>query len=103
MIVQVTNTGGELDGNQFDLAFPGGGFGIFDGCTRQYPNTPASNWGARYGGVSSSTQCDGLPSALRSGCKLRFGWGKGMDNPAAQFRLVACPSAITQRSGFQRA
>lgn len=36
MIVQATNTGGDLGGNQFDLMIPGGGLGIFDGCTPQY-------------------------------------------------------------------
>lgn len=36
MIVQATNTGGDLGGNQFDLMIPGGGEGIFDGCTPQY-------------------------------------------------------------------
>ena len=31
MIVQATNTGGDVGATQFDLAMPGGGFGIFDG------------------------------------------------------------------------
>ncbi|GME85767.1 unnamed protein product [Ambrosiozyma monospora] len=29
MVIQITNTGGDLGENQFDLAFPGGGVGIF--------------------------------------------------------------------------
>jgi len=36
MIVQATNTGGDLGSNHFDLMIPGGGVGLFDGCSRQY-------------------------------------------------------------------
>ena len=33
---------------------------------------PYSVWGKRYGGVSSISDCDGLPASLRAGCKFRF-------------------------------
>jgi len=49
MIVQATNTGGDLNSNQFDLAIPGGGVGIFNGCTNEW-GAPSSGWGAQYGG-----------------------------------------------------
>jgi len=49
MIVQATNTGGDLNSNQFDLAIPGGGVGIFNGCTTEW-GAPSSGWGAQYGG-----------------------------------------------------
>lgn len=71
MIVQATNTGGDLGDNHFDIALPGGGVGIFNGCTKQY-NAPSSGWGARYGGVSSRSECDQLPAAIRPGCYWRF-------------------------------
>jgi hypothetical protein len=35
MIVQATNTGGDLGNNHFDIAIPGGGVGIFNACTSQ--------------------------------------------------------------------
>ena len=35
MVVQVTNTGGDLGSNHFDLQIPGGGVGIFNGCETQ--------------------------------------------------------------------
>lgn len=35
MVVQATNTGGDLGDNHFDLAIPGGGVGQFNGCTSQ--------------------------------------------------------------------
>ncbi|KAF3205722.1 hypothetical protein TWF106_001044 [Orbilia oligospora] len=101
-IVQATNTGGDLGQNHFDLAFPGSGFGIFDACTRQFPGTPASNWGQRYGGVSSRSECAGLPSALQAGCNFRFDWFAGSDNPSVNFVEVKCPAAISNISGCSR-
>ena len=35
MVVQATNTGGDLGDNHFDLAIPGGGVGQFNGCASQ--------------------------------------------------------------------
>ncbi|TEY74372.1 hypothetical protein BOTCAL_0073g00110 [Botryotinia calthae] len=103
MIVQATNTGGDLGSNQFDLAIPGGGFGIFDACTHQYPSTPASAWGAQYGGLSNRTQCASLPAALQPGCYWRFDWFLNADNPGVTFKQVACPAALTAKSGCVRA
>jgi len=37
MIVQATNTGGDLGNNHFDIAMPGGGVGIFNGMTLSLP------------------------------------------------------------------
>ncbi|KAF3903048.1 Endoglucanase-5 [Arthrobotrys entomopaga] len=102
LVVQATNTGGDLGSNQFDLAIPGGGFGIFNGCAKEFPSTPSGNWGAQYGGVSSASQCSGLPSALQAGCNFRFGWMMGADNPSVSFVEVQCPSAITSVSGCTR-
>jgi len=46
MIVQATNTGADLAGGQFDLAMPGGGVGIYNGCTDEW-GAPSSGWGAQ--------------------------------------------------------
>ncbi|KAG2232456.1 hypothetical protein INT48_005173 [Thamnidium elegans] len=101
MVVQVTNTGGDLGQNHFDLQMPGGGIGIFDGCSSQW-NLPSSNWGARYGGISSASECDGLPSQLQAGCKWRFNWFKNADNPSMSFKEVSCPADLVTRSGCKR-
>jgi hypothetical protein len=101
MVVQVTNTGGDLGSNHFDLAIPGGGVGIFNGCTAQY-NAPANGWGERYGGVSSASQCSQLPASLQAGCNFRFGWFKNANNPSFVFHRVKCPSAITAKTGCVR-
>ncbi|KAG9018774.1 hypothetical protein FRB90_009778 [Tulasnella sp. 427] len=101
MIVQATNTGGDVGGSQFDIMIPGGGVGAFpQGCINQYGST--SGWGAQYGGVSSRAQCSSLPSALQAGCQFRFDWYKGADNPNVTWQKVTCPAALVNVSGCLR-
>ena len=101
MIVQATNTGGDLAQGQFDLAIPGGGVGIFNGCTDEW-GAPASGWGAQYGGISSNT-CSSFPSALQPGCNFRFGdFFEGADNPTVDYKQVTCPKALTDKTGCVR-
>ncbi|KAF8863220.1 hypothetical protein BDZ45DRAFT_572426, partial [Acephala macrosclerotiorum] len=102
MVVQATNTGGDLGSNQFDISMPGGGVGIFNGCTAEW-GAPSSGWGAQYGGISSRSDCDAFPAALQAGCYWRFDWFEGCDNPTVEFTQVACPAAITENSGCTRA
>nr|BAF57358.1 putative glycosyl hydrolase family45 [uncultured symbiotic protist of Hodotermopsis sjoestedti]BAF57360.1 putative glycosyl hydrolase family45 [uncultured symbiotic protist of Hodotermopsis sjoestedti] len=101
MVVQVTNTGGDLGSNQFDLAIPGGGVGIYNGCTSQY-GAPSDGWGSRYGGVASASDCSQLPSALQSDCRFRFDWFGGSGNPSISFNEVSCPSELTGITGCVR-
>ncbi|KXS15254.1 glycoside hydrolase family 45 protein [Gonapodya prolifera JEL478] len=101
MVVQKVNTGGDLGSNQFDLQIPGGGLGIFDGCSAQF-GVDANTWGQRYGGVSSADGCSVLPAALQDGCRFRFGWFKGANNPGASFKRVTCPQAIVAKSACSR-
>lgn len=108
MIVQVTNSGGDLGTNHFDLQIPGGGVGYFNGCSQSGgsapPNGPPqfaaseASWGARYGGVSSSAACALLPLQLQDGCRWRFDDFQNADNPAVRFRRVQCPAALTAKS-----
>ncbi len=129
MIVQATNTGSDLGSNQFDISvrystslpsyhipstppfprtitntrqIPGGGVGIFNGCTDEW-GAPSSGWGAQYGGISSASDCSTFPAALQPGCNWRFGWFEGTDNPTVSFTQVECPAAITAKSGCTRA
>jgi hypothetical protein len=99
MVVQVTNIGYDLTDNHFDIAIPGGGQGIFKGCTRQYVNYYG---GATYGGVSTIKECDKLPTNQKPGCLWRFNWFKNADNPKVVFRQVNCPSALINISGCKR-
>jgi hypothetical protein len=98
MVVQSTNTGGDLGENHFDLQMPGGGVGIFDGCTPEYGGLK----GAQYGGVSSRSDCDSYPSLLKDGCYWRFDWFANADNPDFTFEQVQCPKALTDISGCKR-
>ena len=98
MVVQSTSTGGDLGSNHFDLAMPGGGVGIYDGCTPQFGGLA----GAQYGGITSRSQCDSFPSALKPGCYWRFDWFLNADNPSFTFKQVSCPSELTSRTGCKR-
>ena len=61
------------------LQIPGGGFGIFDGCSTEWGAT-SDVWGAQYGGASTNN-CDRFPDKLKSGCGFRWDWMQGADNP----------------------
>lgn len=99
MVVQSTNTGSDISNNQFDILIPGGGVGLFDGCTPQYGGIP----GEDYGGVGSREECNGMPEPLKAGCFWRFDWFANSDNPNFNFQQVQCPSELTAISGCRRA
>jgi len=98
LLVQVTNTGSDLSKNHFDIAIPGGGVGIFNACSNQW-KAPTDGWGDRYGGVKTIEECSKLPAKLQDGCKWRFDWFGGADNPTVDFYEVNCPSELTDLSG----
>ena len=101
MIIQATNTGADLAQGQFDLAIPGGGVGIYNGCTAEW-GAPSSGWGAQYGGISSNT-CSSFPQALQPGCDFRFGdFFEGADNPTVDYKEVTCPTVLTDKTGCVR-
>jgi hypothetical protein len=81
---------------------PGGGVGIFNGCTNEW-GAPSAGWGAQYGGISDQSACDSFPEALKAGCKWRYDWFMGADNPTVSFTQVACPAALTANTGCARA
>jgi hypothetical protein len=80
---------------------PGGGVGIFNGCTDQW-GSPPNGWGERYGGISNGADCDSFPEKLKAGCKWRFDWFGGADNPSVTFQQVQCPAELVEKSGCQR-
>lgn len=101
LIAQITNTGGPLAQNHFDIAMPGGGEGVYDqGCTRQW-NSPVGGWGNVVGGVTSEAECSELPDVLQPGCKWRFEWFQGVDNPDVDFYEIECPQELLSISGCQ--
>jgi hypothetical protein len=118
MIVQAINNGG-VGSDQFDLLIPGGGVGDFDACSSSWGN---SDLGERYGGFFLACQkqngfnhaaakscaqqkCQSVfanKPDLLAGCNWFLSWFNAPDNPALVFKEVACPAAITAKSGLRR-
>jgi hypothetical protein len=108
MIVQVINNGGVAQ-DQFDLLIPGGGVGELNACNMQWGN---ADLGARFGGFLAG--CNGDQSCVRdkcntifadkpdlmAGCEWFLGWYQAADNPNLTYEQIACPAALTQRSGL---
>jgi len=102
MIVKVSNTGGDVAANQFDLMVPGGGVGRFNACSRQWNQ---SDLGAQYGGFltncSGSHQakkdcvrqnCMKIPAGpARDGCLWFVDWFQVADNPKFTSQQTNCP------------
>ncbi|GME40681.1 Glycoside hydrolase family 45 [Neofusicoccum parvum] len=99
MVVQITNTGGDLGDNHFDIAMPGGGVGIFDGCTKQWGGI---NMGNQYGGFTDRSMCANLPANWQDGCYWRYDWFENADNPTVDWEAVTCPSELVGKTGCQR-
>ncbi|MDR1830841.1 MAG: hypothetical protein LBQ76_08745 [Candidatus Fibromonas sp.] len=111
MIVMVSNIGGDVGGDQFDLMIPGGGVGQFNALTTQIkdnggPSNPSL--GQTYGGFRA--QCGASATCIRSMCDAAFNsagladlkagcywfidWFKVANNPTANKREVSCPQAL---------
>ena len=69
----------ENDTDTTVLQMPGGGFGLFDACTKEWNATP-DVWGKTYGGSDTNT-CSAFPEKLHKGCGFRWDWFMGADNP----------------------
>jgi len=108
MIVKVSNTGGDVAGNQFDLMIPGGGVGQnANTCTGQW-KLSSSDLGPTQGGFLTSCtgsyaekkecvrqKCMKLPDGdLRKGCIWFVDWYGAADNPNFRYTDIACPSDI---------
>jgi hypothetical protein len=102
MIVKVSNTGGDVANNQFDLMIPGGGVGQFNACSQQWGT---SDLGAQYGGFLTSCsgshaakkdcvrqQCMKIPAgSARNGCLWFVDWLQVADNPKFTSQQTDCP------------
>jgi hypothetical protein len=109
MIVQVINNGG-VQATQFDLLIPGGGVGALNACDDQWGS--GVDLGTQYGGWLS--ECNNSASCvmqkcqaafsdkpdLMDGCNWFLGWFGASNNPDFTYQKIACPSAITQKSGL---
>ncbi|XP_023029506.1 endoglucanase [Leptinotarsa decemlineata] len=99
MLAQITNAGSDLHANQFDIAIPGGGVGLHNGCDLQWHSGP-DGWGDRVMGIDTREECDTLlPEPLRSGCYFRFDFMEGIPNPDVSFKQVKCPKELIANTG----
>jgi hypothetical protein len=108
MIIQIINNGGVAQ-DQFDLLIPGGGVGALNACDDQWAG---ANLGAQYGGFRATCGTDtncvrqmcqsafSNKPELMAGCEWFIGWFGAADNPNLVYERIACPSALTQRSGL---
>ena len=106
MVIMVSNIGGDVQSNQFDIMIPGGGVGQFNGCGNQLG---IASTGAQYGGFI--TDCKSDPSCvkqkcsvfskypkLQAGCEFSATWMGGANNPSFKFEeLETCPSEISSK------
>jgi hypothetical protein len=108
MIVKITNTGGDVAGNQFDMMIPGGGVGQnANTCPNQW-KLSSSDLGPTQGGFLTGCtgtytakrecvrqKCMLLPDGdLRKGCIWFVDWYAAADNPNFKYTSIACPSDI---------
>jgi len=108
MIVKISNTGGDVASNQFDLMIPGGGVGQnANTCTGEW-KLSSSDLGPTQGGFLTGCtgtyaakrdcvrqKCMLLPDGdLRKGCIWFVDWYAAADNPTFHYESIQCPSDI---------
>lgn len=106
MVIMVSNIGGDVGSNQFDIMIPGGGVGQFNGCGTQLG---IASTGAQYGGYIAD--CNSDPNCvkqkcsafskypkLQAGCEFSATWMGAANNPSFKFEeLESCPSEISSK------
>nr|AGS52959.1 hypothetical protein [uncultured bacterium contig00028] len=114
MVVMVSNIGGDVDGDQYDIMIPGGGVGAFNALSNQISQNggPASpNLGIQYGGFRGScgndvsciqTMCNNAFSSsgladLKAGCQWFIDWYGISNNPRVNSVEVNCPQSLINK------
>jgi len=113
MVIMVSNIGGDVSQNQFDLMIPGGGVGAFNALSNQISQNGGSsgNLGAQYGGFRTTcgpdkncirNMCNSAFSSaaladLKAGCEWYIDWFDAADNPTANSQSVTCPQALIDK------
>ena len=113
LIVMATNIGGDVGDGQFDVLIPGGGVGMFNGCSQ----TGWGNQGKQYGGLLSDCEEESNYKAntyakcltekcnkafsndeeAKKGCMFLVDWMESAGNPEHNFVEVECPDVLKQR------
>ena len=113
LIVMATKTGGDVQQGQFDVLIPGGGVGMFNGCS----NMGWGGQGKQYGGLlsdceeSSNYKANTYAKCLtekcekafsndeesKKGCMFLVEWMESAGNPEHNYVEVECPDVLKQR------
>ncbi|MBP5768960.1 MAG: glycosyl hydrolase family 5 [Fibrobacter sp.] len=114
LVVMASNIGYDVQGGQFDIMIPGGGFGAFNGCSQMGWNIQTNT---TYGGLlsdcenesgydgdvySKRKQCltekcnKSFPNdtEAKEGCLFLATWMEAAGNPNHTYKEVPCPAAL---------
>lgn len=116
LVVMTTNIGGDVQQGQFDVMIPGGGVGLFNGCS-------SMGWGKQgeqYGGLLSECEkesgtagnlltkrkdclakkCEqsfANDAKAKEGCMFLATWMEAAGNPTHNYKEVECPTELKER------
>ena len=116
LVVMTTNIGGDVQQGQFDVMIPGGGVGLFNGCS-------SMGWGKQgeqYGGLLSDCEkevgtagnlltkrkdclakkCEesfANDAKAKEGCMFLATWMEAAGNPTHNYKEVECPTELKER------
>ena len=113
LIIMATNVGGDVQQGQFDIMIPGGGVGMFNGCS-------SMGWGsqgAQYGGLLSDCETETKYAAgkykscltekcnksfandeeAKKGCLFLATWMEAAGNPNHEYVEVECPQVLKDK------
>jgi len=117
MVVMISNIGGDVGGDQYDIMIPGGGVGLYNAFSSQIssnggPGSPSL--GQQYGGFRAT--CGNNVSCIRDMCTAAFGSGssgvrgdfmKGCEwyinwfgisnNPTVLSKQITCPPELVSK------
>jgi hypothetical protein len=119
LVVMASNIDYDVSGGQFDVMIPGGGVGIFNGCSGIFGN----NLGAQYGGLLSdcenqvgwsgsddhiyserkkclSQKCNTIfqnNNQAKNGCLFLANFLEAAGNPLHTFKEVKCPTVLSSK------
>ncbi|MCL2284088.1 MAG: hypothetical protein FWC26_12300 [Fibromonadales bacterium] len=113
MVLMISNIGGDVSGDQFDIMIPGGGVGAFNALSNQISQLggSSSDLGVQYGGFrgkcGNSVSCvqgmcntafssSGLAN-LKAGCQWYIDWFGISNNPTAYVKEITCPSELVAK------
>ena len=113
LIIMATNIGGDVQQGQFDIMIPGGGVGMFNGCS----SMGWGNQGEQYGGLLSvcekendyaagkmksclTSKCNSAfsgDSQAKEGCLFLANFLEAAGNPEHTYKEVECPDVLKQK------